>query len=308
MKRPVFLIGMPVILMFCFCFWGLAPKKKELAASPPVAALEPKSERPIESAGPSRTANAAISSDSKPLLTDTRRSVMDSRDLMKTVTEIRLHGTPDEKDWAVTILLDCINVHARGVQANGTPASEPESIHPIHEPDVARERVSAFRSVTERCAGLYALSPSERRALKSDLLAGAAANPSDLAKLHALSDSDENRWSDDQANLVSRSLYSGDPIFQQEAYYAARRGFDSDAPGGEDRLRAWDSAFRSEIGLRLTTDLELQTACVLINHCPSSAPDEEVPRQLGNGIDRLVSQYKAALQAHKDVRSILAIR
>jgi hypothetical protein len=241
-----------------------------------------------------------------PYLTDNRRRIMESRDLMKTVADIRLHGTQDEKDWALAIMMTCGQVRSMGMSSHGgVAASEPAATLPVTNRDVARERKLAYESIMERCKGVYALSADERKLLQSELVAGSASNSSDLAKLHSLATTDEDRWSDEQAKLISRSLYGSDPILRREAFFAAQRSIDVNAPGGDDRSEAFERAFKSELGLGSLDDLELQTACVMINHCPSSLADQ---KSSSRGVDRLADEYRVALQSHKDVKSILAIR
>ncbi|MFL6681715.1 MAG: hypothetical protein ACJ8IK_25480 [Burkholderiaceae bacterium] len=157
----------------------------------------------------------------------------------------------------------------------------------------------------ERCDGIYALSPDQRRSIQSELVAGSAGNSSELAKLHSLASTAEDRWSDEQAKLISRSLCGGDPVLQREAFFAVHGAIDVNAPGGADRSEAFERAFKSEPGLGPLDDLERQTACVMINHCPSSLADQNASNR---SVDRLADEYRDALQAHKDVKSILAIR
>ena len=267
---------------------------------------ERKREVIVAPAAVSATARAVALPESKPLLTDTRRRIMSSRDLMKTVAEIRLHGTQDEKDWALAIMMTCSQMRSMGVSpGGGVAASEPAATLPVTSRDVARDRKLAYQSIMERCKGIYALSSDERRSFQSELVAGSASNSSDLAKLHFLATTAEDRWSDEQAKLISRSLYGGDPILQREAFFAAQGAIDLNAPGGDDRSEAFERAFKSKFGLGPLDDLELQTACVMINHCPTSFADQNSSNR---SVDRLADEYRGALQAHKDVKSILAIR
>jgi len=231
---------------------------------------------------------------------------MESHDLMKTVAEIRLRGTQDEKEWALAILMTCGQVRSMGIPpGSGVAASEPAATLPVTSREIARERMQAYQSIMERCKGIDALSSDERRSLQSELLAASASNSSELAKLHSLTSTAEDRWSDEQATLLSRSFYGGDPVLQREAFFAVQSAIDVNAPGGADRSEAFERAFKSELGLGTLDDLELLTACVMINHCPSSFADQNSSNR---SVDRLADEYIGALQARKDVRSLLAIR
>ena len=309
MKRPILLSALIALLVFCYCFWGLAPEPKPAVQPLPTPVSERKPDTTVVLASASNATHAVALPEIKPLLTDTRRRMMDSRDLMKTVAEIRLHGTQDEKDWALSITMACGQVRSTAVPpGGGVAASEPAATFPVTSRDVARERKLAYESIMERCKGIYALSSFERRSLQSELVAGSASNSSELAKLHSLATTDEDRWSDEQAKLVSRSLYGGDPVLQREAFFAAQRAIDVNAPGGADRSEAFERAFQTELVSGPLSDLELQTACVTINRCPSSVADLSGQNSPDKSVDRLTDEYRVALRAHRDVKSILAIR
>ena len=305
MKRPILLSALIVILAVCYSFWGHSSDKKPVVQASSSSVAERKPDVIVAPSAALSAAQAMALPEKKPLLTDTRRRIMDSRDLMKTVADIRLHGTQDEKDWALAILMTCGQVRNRAVLPNGETASEPSAVIPVPNRDIARERKLAAQSIMERCKGIYALSAADRKSLQSELVAGSASNSSDLAKLHSLATTDEDRWSDEQAKLVSRMLYGGDPVLQREAFFAAQRAIDVNAPGGDDRSEAFERAFKTGLGLGPLDDLELQGACVLINRCPSSVADQNPSNR---SVDRLADEYRVALQAHKDVKSILAIR
>ena len=162
--------------------------------------------------------------------------------------------------------------------------------------------------IRDRCKGLSALNTEDKASLRSDLIAGSERSSSVLARLHLLATTDEDRWSEEQANMISSSLYSGDPVLQREAFYAAQRSIDLDAPSGADRSEAFEQAFQSELVSGPLSELERQTACVMINRCPSTAVDLRNQNTPSKSVDRLANEYKAALQSHKDVKSILAIR
>lgn len=306
MKRPILLSALIVILAVCYSFWGHSSDRKPFVQASSSTVPQRKAEVIVAPRAASSAASAVALPEAKPLLTDTRRRIMDSRDLMKTVAEIRLHGTQDEKDWALAIMMTCGQVRSMAIPpGGGDAASEPSATIRVTSRDVARERKLAYESIMERCKGIYALSAADRRSLQSELVAGSATNSSELAKLHSLATTPEDRWSDEQAKLISSSLYGGDPVLQREAFFAAQRAIDVNAPGGDDRSEALERAFRTELGLGPLDDLERQTACVMINHCPSSVADQNTSSR---SVDRLADEYRVALQAHKDVKSILAIR
>ena len=308
MKRPILFAILVVVLAFCYFFWRLIPKEEKAAqtsaaSAPAVPAIA------VTSKPAAATTQPVIQGKVPEMLTDERRRILDSPDLMKTVTEIRLHGTQDEKDWARYAMMACAHVRGKGLPADGgIAASQAESTMPSASPEVTKERRLAYESVSQRCKGLSALNPDDRISLQSELSAGSESNSSELARLHSLASTDEDRWTDEQTSLITRSLYSGDPVLQQEAFFAAQRTIDLNAPSGADRSAAFEQAFESTLVSGPLSDLELQTACVLINHCPSSSTDPRSQNSPNKSVDRLVDEYKGALQAHKDVKSILAIR
>ena len=236
MRRPILISVLILLLAFGICFWWLKPLKGSVAQT----ATSPMTERTPEVIVPSSASalppKTSAVPDSKPLLTEVRRRIMDAPDLMKAISEIRLHGTQDEKDWALFIMMACDHVHL-----NGSTLDDPEmaanpsaSGMPATNRELAKERRIAFESISQRCKGFSALDAEDKKSLRSELITSSGTNSSVLARLHTLATTDENRWSDEQATLISNSLYSGDPILQREAFFAAQRSIDLDAPGGAE--------------------------------------------------------------------------
>lgn len=157
------------------------------------------------------------------------RRAHESPHILGAIAEILNSGTKDEKEWAVRMLGSCTFVF------NGAPPVPGDG----QDPSLARMRAAASEQLRDRCSGIDKLSADDRSALRSKLLEGAADNRSVLGQLNSI---EGDRWSGDQARLISDSLYNDDPVIAKEGFLALMGAFDDKAPGGRDRRDAFVSA------------------------------------------------------------------
>lgn len=243
-------------------------------------------------------------------LTDDYRRIMDSPDLLRTVAAIRANGSQDEKDWALYIVAGCINVRSAALRAaaSSSQAITSNAVVEAKAKELAAEKRRAYDSASTRCKGIWDMSPEERRALNTELMAGSASNPSALGQLNALASTDETRWTSEQSGLISSALYSDDLVLQRGAFYALHGAIDVNAPGGEERREALELAFTPEAAYAPLSELDSLVACSVIGACASNISALREQSSPSRSVKRLADEYRAALQNHKDAASILAIR
>jgi hypothetical protein len=150
--------------------------------------------------------------------------------------------------------------------------------------------------------------PSDRQSLEDDLRAAALASQSALGRLDALSRSQDSRWSSEQSDLITSSLYSGDPVLARAAFFVLWGAMDSDSPGGQDRNAALQRALGPIYAAGPLSDFERLGACSVLGRC-GSAWDTDYPDPPPNAeIERLAGKYRTAVASRMDARSIMAIR
>ncbi|MFL6625192.1 MAG: hypothetical protein ACJ8G1_01820 [Vitreoscilla sp.] len=310
MKRPILFSALLVVLTLCYCVWGLASHEDKVATAPTPEPIVPG----VPSSFPSLMApSAPLASHSQVALkrlTVDRQRIMDSPDVLQTVAYIRQNGTQDQKDWAAFLLDGCVNVRAakRASEASSSASASASQVVRSKDKVIAAERRQAFERLSQRCQGVFGLQADERHAIKADLIANSSTNSSVLGRLHALISSQEDRWSDDQASLISNSLYSDDPVLQREAFFALKGAIDINAPGGTERALALERAFPAEAVSGQLSEFERLGACAVIKLCASNPEDFSDQHSGDWAVSRLEKEYRAAIQDRKDARSILAIR
>jgi hypothetical protein len=309
MKRLILSFLAVAVLIFAYDLWMREPDHTRPV--PVSTGGAPHRGIPASAASIAATPSSPIQGESRAAMTEKRELLFDSPDLMKTLKEIRKTGSQDEKDWGAFILAVCTNVRAtnRMEAAEVAAASAAaNSVAASKERELQRERRQAFERLKARCAGIFDLTPEERSGLKSDLIANSSTNTSVLGRLHALATSSDDRWNHEQLALITNSLYSNDPVVQREAYFALHVAIDRDAPGGADRSDALDLAFPPVVVSGSLSNLESMAACYVIKMCSSNQEQRANGTNASRAVERLATEYKAALSNHSDARSILAIR
>ena len=304
MRRPTLFVLLSLVLAVGIVWYYFAPSNRQVV-KPSIAKVEPPKEfLPI----PAMSSSGAAST--QPLVqfvkpqpvTSNWQKVFDSRDAMATISEIHKNGTVDEKSWAYTLLTNC-NAVLRSTANYGAadPASSAE------EKDLALKKKQAVETLSDRCKGVKELSSDDRHALEAEFAAARQDKSTVLAQLNAATDGRDGRWSSQQVQLITDSLYSGDPVLAKAAYGALMQAFDTSSPGGGDRFAALQTEMGGAYFNFPSSEFESLLACRNLGWCNGGY---EVPANtdLTPNVVRLMALYKAAFDSHADVRSILAIR
>ena len=304
MRRPILFV-LPSLLLAIGIVWYVIDHSKKEVAAVSAAKVEPPAEfLPVPQA-PTQVAASSqpIVPASKPQpVTNDWRKVVDSRDAMATINEIHKNGTVDEKNWAYTLLTSCNQVlRSTATYGVADPASSAE------EKDLALKKRQAVDVLSEKCKGVKELSGDDRHALEDEFMVARQSKATVLAQLNAATDGRDGRWSSQQVQLISDSLYSGDALLAKAAYGALMQAFDTSAPGGDERFAALQTEMGGAYFNYPSSQFESLLACRNLGWCNGGY---EVPANSDPtpNVVRLMVLYKAAFDSHADVRSILAIR
>ena len=256
---------------------------------------------------PAPSAPASASVASLHPLTDARKRIFDAQDILGGIYQARKNGTQDEKEWAAYLLVSCTHLFAKLAQPDpsdaaleqGRTASSPDNS------EIAAQKKLASEILADRCKGVSRLSVEDRTSLRDDLLRGSSKNQSALGQLHGISD---DRWSGQQANVITESLYSQDPILARAAFTALLSAFDSASPGGLDRQRAFTQALGPVYLNFPLSDYERLQGCRSMGWCGSTWGPQEDTSESSPAVQRLVDEYRQAIDSREDARQILAIR
>jgi hypothetical protein len=315
MKRLTLFAILVIVIVFCFCKWVLAPQEPPVTGkrAPQIAPSRLLAREAQATAPPPASAVVARADSAQPL-TDDRRRIFDSPDIIGTINRVHASGTDDEKQWALYLLASCVQINWQASQQPphvDNAEQEPSSTSPTPTPTsaaLAKLKKQAFEALAIRCAGVKQLSLEDRRSLQADLRAAAIANQSVLGQLRALAMSQESRWSSEQAGQITNSLYSGDPVLAESAFFALVGAMDSDSPGGLDRNLALNKALGPIYAEAPLSDFERLGVCAVLGRC-GSAWDTDYPVPPPNAeVTRLAEKYRAAVESRMDARSIMAIR
>lgn len=312
MKRLILLSILAVALAFLYC-------SRELAGPKALASME--QERETSIAGPHTpqaraaatlvaTASGVRAASSSPL-TDDRRRIFDSPDVMGTINQVRANGTSDEKEWALYLLVACVHANARfsALQADAADREQDQSASTPSRIALAALKRQASETLAARCRGVKALALlNDRQALEDDLRAAVVTNQSMLRKLGVLASSQEDRWSSEQADQITNSLYSGDPVLARAAFFALLGAMDRDSPGGQDRNTAFIRALGPNYTETPLSDFERMSGCAALGRCGSDWDTEYPGPAPDAAVMRLTEKYRAAVESRMDARSIMAIR
>jgi hypothetical protein len=127
MKWPIFFSGVAIIVVAGLCYRFLPSKAESVAREPSDQTESVGTFKPVPNAAASTPFPKALTPiPPREKVTNDRRRVFDSPDIMATINDIRRHGTPDEKDWALYLLSSCLS--ALGRTFTGTPLSDYERL------------------------------------------------------------------------------------------------------------------------------------------------------------------------------------
>jgi hypothetical protein len=312
MKKLILILTVAVVLTFCFCKWELGSTealpnadspREALAATPPAA-------QTLAVATLAAGTSGSPPSSSSPL-TDDRRRIFDSPDVMGTIHRVLAEGTSDEKAWALHLLVACVQTNAR-VSAEQSNADDRAEDQPPSAPTtvaLAALKRQASDALAARCRSVKPLAHlQDRQALEDKLRAAAIANRSVLGQLEALARDQDDRWSSEQARQITNSLYSGDPVLAQAAFFVLLGAMDRDSPGGQERNAALEAALGPIYAAAPLSDFERLGGCAVLGRCGSDRHTEYPGPAPDAAVRRLEQQYRAAAESRMDARSIMAIR
>jgi hypothetical protein len=305
MKKPILFSVLAVVLVFCYCYWGLAtvPKPSGRTAGAVAAPVKEADVSIPNAITPPVTVARAVPRNP---VTQDRSRIYDSPNILMTINEVRRSGSQDEKDWAISLLTSCTRLFSKQLQTSSEPDNPQfqKVASKLDDPKVAEQKKHAAEMLAARCRGIDQLSVEERTALKQALSEGYGRNQSTLGQLHAI---DGDRWSGEQSKLISESLYGDDPIVARTAFFSLLSAFDSNSPGGLERQRAFTMALGPQFTSVPLSEFERLQGCRSMGWCGSEWGAREDANPNSTEVE-LANKYHAALDAHADARSILAIR
>ena len=305
-KRLVLFSALVLAGVFSLCYWGLAPSKSQIAEVAVATSAKSKewaAPRPVVASAPVVTLPASTVR----RISDERKIIFDSPNVLAMVNAVRVNGSQDEKDWALSLYAVCTQIIYKpaAVNAELDANKENQAASAPDAPELTAKKNRASTMLSKRCEGFDGLNADERRAIRHDLSEGHAANQSTLGQMNNIHD---DRWNENQAKIITQSLYSGDPILAKTAFLTVMSSFDSAVPGGGDRQQAFTLAL-APIYLNFPlSDFERLDACRSMGWCGSYYGPDPDSTQPSPAIARLADKYRAAVQAHEDARELLAIR
>ena len=312
MKGSILVSMLAVALVSWYCLSHPAQVERQASTDQPLQNAMATSPTPL--ARPAGTAMPATSGTplaSPSPVTDHRRQIFDSPDVMATIDRLHASGTADEKEWALYLLVGCVHVNARAAAPRPDAAASEEGrlVDPATQAQLEALKKRAADELASRCRGVKAMAHlQDRLSLQEDLRAAAVANRSTLGQLEALASNQEDRWSSEQARQITESLYSGDPVLARAAFFALLGAMDRDSPGGADRNAAFTAALGPIYANAPLSDFEQLSACTAIGLCGSSLDDWDPGLPPNSEVSRLAQKYRAAVASRLDARGIMAIR
>jgi len=226
-------------------------------------------------------------------VTEDRRRILDSEDVLATLRAVQKEGTADQKEWAGGLLRACLLLDVQ----------MPKPATNLH----AEQRKRASEILRARCNGVGDLDKAERAALGSALRDPGGNPSSPLQKLGQMINNPDSRWSDSQNELVTTSLYGGDPILQRTALFAILQGNDSNAPGGAARQAALISVLGAKYSSANLSQFERLQECMTFDECDGQADGLPPAQPPTPAVRSLEAKYEDALARRLDARSILSI-
>jgi hypothetical protein len=143
--------------------------------------------------------------------------------------------------------------------------------------------------------------------MKSELQSGEYSGNTLLRQLEKIASIEDGRWNNEQAQLITDSLYSGDPVVAREASWALLKVIDTNAPGGRERQEAAMLALAPKYLNFPLSQYEQLDACASQGWCDHWG-DSDPSYKASAAVQKLAEKYSDALAAHSDARSIAAIR
>lgn len=242
-------------------------------------------------------------------VTDDRRRILDSNDVLATIRGVQKDGNADEKDWARSLLTACVLLDMEppkpSIEGAGPPNASSPPLSALH----AEQKKRASEILRKRCSGVRRLDKTDLAALKSALKNDQGEDlTSPLQKMGGMINNSDSRWSDAQNQLVTASLYGGDPILQRTALFVLLQGNDINAPGGADRQAALISVLGAKYSSATLSQFESLQECITFGDCQGEGSGSPPPKPPTPAIRLLEAKYESALAKQLDARSILSIR
>lgn len=242
-------------------------------------------------------------------VTADRRRILDSEDVLATIRAVQKDGDADEKEWARSLLSACVLLDVEPPKPSADGAGPPPTPNPPASTLHVEQKKRASEILHKRCSGVIKLDKTERAALKSALKDDPTETPtSPLQKMGVMIKNPDSRWSDEQNQLVTKSLYGGDPILQRTALLVLLQGNDFNAPGGADRQAALISVLGANYSSATLSEFEALQECITFGDCEGERSGSQPPQPPTPAIRVLEAKYENALAKQLDARGILSIR
>ena len=236
-----------------------------------------------------------------PTASESRNRIVDSADLYAVVSKITVQSPTIDKLAASEALIACAEFRPRRKW-------EPEEHAAAHE-------------LAERCAGIRQNMRRNDAIDKAvELRASAEDDPSPLGRLVALarrSDAGKARWHAAEFALVNEALRSSDPVLISEAIRALHVQLDDGLTDSKSRSQAFAQAADSYVLHKgdQRTAFDALVDCANLGRCANDPARARTQHDSVAGgarerseNQRLVEQYRLALQRRSTAAELLAIR
>ena len=230
-----------------------------------------------------------------------RNKIVDSADLYVVVSTVTTHSSTVDKLAAAEALMACADFRPR---RRREPAEQ-----------------AAAQQLIIRCAGIRQNMRRNGALEKAvELRTSAEADPSPLGRLAALSqrpNAGRARWHADDSVLVNDALRSNDSVLIGEAIRALHAQLDDGLPDSKLRVQAFAQAANSYAPLRgdQRTVFDAFVDCANLGRCTNDSRSERAEHDIAplgareqSEIQRLIEQYRLALQRGTSASELLAIR
>jgi hypothetical protein len=293
-----------LILAGCGAVIALAAALQLAGTLAPASRVEQLQAAPSEQASPAYPPAMGGPDIVQPAITtaaESRNRIVDSDDLYAVVSRITTHSPTIEKLAASEALMACADFRPKGRRE---PAEQ-----------------AAAQQLLVRCARIRQDMRRNGALDKAiELRTSAEGDSSPLGRLAALSqrsDTGSARWHADDFALVSDALRSSDSVLIGEAIRALHAQLDGGLPDSKLRMQAFAHAANSYTLLRgdQRTVFDALVDCANLGRCTNHSGRARAEHDIApvgareqSEIQRLVEQYRLALQRGTSAAELLAIR
>jgi uncharacterized membrane protein len=231
----------------------------------------------------------------------TRAALYDARDIIASIRAVAASGSPDEKGWAATLLMECSTYVDPPSVATPVAWSIPGGLPA--PPALNAGQLQAKAEIEKRCIGVKAIPLKDRVALSRSLSGESRASTSDYARIIAARRHGD-RVSADEQRIVTAALYGDDPLLRYEAAQTVIAMIDRRAPGGDERLLAFAVATNGDNQTPAFSDFEMLQRCAALPRCVVEDAAPALSTQVVNDAARM----HALIEEKRPLQDILSFR